>query len=239
MQLTGMHLQKSLGKKEIVRDVSISIQTGEAVGIFGPNGAGKTTCFLVLAGVLTPDSGSIFLDRQDITSLPLYQKARLGLRYLPQEPSVFRGMTVEQNILAILELLEPDKNRRRETLETLISDFHLQAVRKSSVRTLSGGERRRVEIARSLVGNPCFLLLDEPCAGIDPKSIEDLRVLIQQVTRRNIGVLITDHNVRDTLKIVTRGYILHQGRILQEGTPEELAQSPEVREVYLGHSFSL
>ncbi len=239
MTFQGFHLVKSFGHRKVVQDVSLSVAQGEAVGLFGPNGAGKTTSFLLMAGLIKPDSGKIFLNNQDVTHMPLYQKARMGLRYLPQDSSIFRGMTVEENILAVLELFEHNPYAKEEKLEALLTDFSLHHIRTSSALALSGGERRRVEIARSLVGNPTFLLLDEPWAGIDPKSIEDLQKLIRHITSQGIGVLITDHNVRDTLKIINRGYVLHDGKILQEGSPRQLAQCPSVRDVYLGHSFSL
>lgn len=239
MIFQGLHLVKSFGHKKVVQDVSLSVSVGEAVGLLGPNGAGKTTSFLLMAGLIAPDSGKIFLNNTDVTHMPLYQKARMGLRYLPQDSSIFRGMTVEENILAVLEIFESNTHKKKQKLEELLTEFSLHHIRTSSALSLSGGERRRVEIARSLVGNPKFILLDEPCAGIDPKSIEDLQKLIHHITTQGIGVLITDHNVRDILKIINRGYVLHDGKILQEGSPQELAHSHLVRDVYLGHSFSL
>lgn len=239
MKFVGLNLHKHFRQKEIVRGVSFSVSVGEVVGLLGPNGAGKTTCFLLMAGLIKPNEGKILLNNQDITFWPLYRKARLGLRYLPQDASIFRGMTVEDNLMTVLELLEPDPNRRRDQLEALLVDFNLVPLRKSSALILSGGERRRVEIARALVGHPCFLLLDEPLAGIDPKSISEMRDMILHLKERNIGVIISDHNVRDTLALVDRAYIMHAGRILAEGTPQELAENKGVRDIYLGHSFSL
>ncbi|BDB96196.1 LPS export ABC transporter ATP-binding protein [Candidatus Hydrogenosomobacter endosymbioticus] len=235
----GQNLYKKFRDKDVVSDVSISLFVGEAVGLLGPNGAGKTTSFLMMAGLVFPDKGSIFIGDIDASLWPLYRKARFGIRYLPQESSIFRGMNVEDNIMAVLELLEPNARKRKHELEKLLSDFNLLDLRKRSALLLSGGERRRVEIARALAGSPKFLLLDEPLAGIDPKSVDDIRGLILHLKERGIGVLITDHNVRDTLKIVDRAYIIYEGRILQEGSPQEIANSQVVRRVYLGDSFKI
>lgn len=238
LSFSGHHQAKKFGHKQVVRDVSFSVNLGEAVGLIGPNGAGKTTCFLMMAGLLKPDKGTLTLCDQDVTFWPLYRKAHLGLRYLPQDASIFRGMSVEENIMAVLELLEKDPIFQKEQLESLLTDFGLQAIRKSSALVLSGGERRRVEIARSMAGKPHFLLLDEPLAGIDPKSIDELRSLITILKTRDIGIIISDHNVRDILGLVDRAYVMYHGEILREGTPEALASDPKVRDVYLGHSFS-
>ena len=239
MSLMSRHLYKSFGRKPVVTDVSISVKKGEIVGLFGPNGAGKTTSFLMMAGLLKPDQGTISLNDRNVTGWPLYQKARLGLRYLPQDKSIFRGMTVEENILCVLEVVESSKNTRRHILNHLLNEFGLEHIRSSQAEVLSGGERRRVEIARALVGNPHFLLLDEPLAGIDPKSIKDLSALIIYLAQQGMGILVTDHNVKDMLPIVDRAYILHHGKIFQEGPPSEIANNPHVREVYLGESFTL
>lgn len=239
MSFISHHLFKTFRKKLVVQDVSISVKAGEIVGLFGPNGAGKTTCFLMMAGLLKPDKGTLFLNDKNVTNWPLYRKARVGLRYLPQDTSIFRGMTVEENILAVLEVLEKDKICRRHILEELLNEFNLNSIRYSSAQVLSGGERRRVEIARALVGRPKFLLLDEPLTGIDPKSIHELAQLAHYLAQQNMGILVTDHNVKDMLRIVHRAYIMHHGKIFQEGSPAEIAQSSHVREIYLGDSFSL
>lgn len=239
MSLISRHLYKSFSRKPVVSDVSISVNKGEVIGLFGPNGAGKTTSFLMMAGLSKPDRGTIFLNERDVTGWPLYQKARLGLRYLPQDKSIFRGMTVEQNIMCVLEVVESSKNTRKKILDRLLDEFGLEHIRRSQASVLSGGERRRVEIARALVGNPQFLLLDEPLAGIDPKSIKDLSLLITYLAQQGMGILVTDHNVKDMLPIVHRAYILHHGKIFQEGPPDLIANSPHVREVYLGESFTL
>jgi lipopolysaccharide export system ATP-binding protein len=235
----GEGLNKSFKKKEVVHHVNLSLTTGEVVGLFGPNGAGKTTCFRMMAGLLKPDKGKIFLGKQEVTSWPLYQKARCGLRYLPQDTSIFRGLSVQENILAVLEVLEPDEAQRRVQLSGLLDELGLQERRHASALVLSGGERRRVEIARALVGNPKFLLLDEPLAGIDPKTIEELGLLIRRLARQDIGILVTDHNVKDMLRIVDRAYVMYEGAILEEGSPQKIANNPLVRSIYLGESFIL
>lgn len=235
---SAQNIYKKFYKKEVVRGASFNINVGEAVGLLGPNGAGKTTCFLMMAGIIFPNAGNIFLGKRDVTLWPLYRKARVGVRYLPQESSIFRGMNVEENLYAVLEILEPSKKKRKNEVDRLLSEFHLTDIRKRSAMVLSGGERRRVEIARALAGNRKFLLLDEPLSGIDPKSVEEIKVLISDLKKLGVGVLITEHNVRDTLTIVDRAYIMYDGLILKEGTPQEIKDSKEVRDVYLGKSFS-
>jgi lipopolysaccharide export system ATP-binding protein len=237
--LTVRNLGKTYNKRPIIRDISLSVQRGEAVGLLGPNGAGKTTCFYAISGLIKPDKGNITLDSYDITHLPMYRRARLGIGYLPQEASVFRGLNVEENILAILEVTEEDVERRHITLEELLAEFSITHLRLTPAIALSGGERRRVEIARALASKPKFILLDEPLAGIDPIAINDIRYLISHLKDKNIGVLITEHNVRETLDIVDRAYIIHDGVVLMEGTPAEIVASKEVREVYLGKNFVL
>ena len=232
-------LKKSFKKRPVVRGISLSLERGEVVGLLGPNGAGKTTVFYMITGLIPPDEGRIVLDGEDITRLPMYRRARLGIGYLPQEASIFRGLTVEQNINAVLELVEPDKKQRAERLEALLEEFKITRVRKSPSIALSGGERRRLEIARALASRPSFMLLDEPFAGIDPIAIGDIRDLVRHLTSRGIGVLITDHNVRETLGLVNRAYIIHDGQLLTEGTPEEIIANEDVRRVYLGDEFSL
>jgi lipopolysaccharide export system ATP-binding protein len=222
-----------------VRDVSLSLQRGEAVGLLGPNGAGKTTCFYIITGLVAPDYGRILLDGHDITDLPMYRRARLGIGYLPQEASIFRGMTVEGNIRAVLEVVEPSRDRREVLLDELLAEFSIDHLRRTPSVALSGGERRRVEIARALASQPNFILLDEPLAGIDPIAVGDIRDLVSHLKDRGIGVLITDHNVRETLDIVDRAYILHDGMVLMEGTPSEIVAHKDVRRVYLGERFSL
>jgi lipopolysaccharide export system ATP-binding protein len=222
-----------------VREVTLSVQRGEAVGLLGPNGAGKTTCFYMITGLIAPDFGSIRLDGADITALPMYRRARLGIGYLPQETSIFRGLTVEQNIRAVLELIESDATRREAVLDELLAEFSISHLRQAPAMALSGGERRRVEIARALASQPHFVLLDEPLAGIDPIAVGDIRDLVRHLKDRGIGVLITDHNVRETLEIVDRAYILHDGHVLMEGTPDAIVASRDVRRVYLGERFSL
>jgi len=238
-RLQVISIAKSYDKRTVLADVSLEVGHGEVVGLLGPNGAGKTTCFYSIMGLVKPDSGRILLEGLDITGLPMYRRAILGLGYLPQETSIFRGMTVEQNILSVLELAEPDKAARAEKLETLLEEFGLARLRSSSAMALSGGERRRAEIARALAANPSIVLLDEPFAGIDPLSIADIRDLVKDLKTRGIGVLITDHNVRETLEIVDRACIIYDGKVLFAGSPEELVSNSEVRRLYLGESFSL
>ena len=237
--LAVVSIAKSYDKKAVLTDVSLGVDRGEVLGLLGPNGAGKTTCFYSIMGLVKPDSGRILLDGNDITGLPMYRRAILGLGYLPQETSIFRGLTVSQNIMAVLEVAEPDKKARAERLEQLLAEFHIERLRDAPAMALSGGERRRCEIARALAASPTIMLLDEPFAGIDPISIQDIRDLIVELKKRNIGVLITDHNVRETLDIVDRAYILHEGRVLMEGTPPEIVSDVDVRRVYLGEKFSL
>lgn len=231
------NIGKNYGKRPILRDISLEVKKGEAVAILGPNGAGKTTTFHIITGLLFADYGEVLLDGHDLTLLPMYRRARLGVGYLPQEASVFRGLSVEQNILSILEISEKLKIKRKAKLETLLGEFEISHLRKASVQTLSGGERRRVEIARCLASNPTYILLDEPLAGIDPKSVLDIAKLIKNLKDRGIGLLITDHNARDTLDIVDRAYILNEGKILKEGIPSEIKADPRVRLAYLGENF--
>ena len=237
--LSVVSIAKSYDKRTVLTDVSLSVGKGEVIGLLGPNGAGKTTCFYSVMGLVKPDSGRIMLDGNDITGLPMYRRAILGLGYLPQETSIFRGMTVEQNILSVLELAVPDKAKRALRLETLLDEFGLTRLRASPAMALSGGERRRAEIARALAADPSIMLLDEPFAGIDPLSISDIRDLICQLKQRGIGVLITDHNVRETLSICDRAYIISDGRVLFSGSPDELVADANVRRLYLGEGFSL
>lgn len=232
-------IAKSYDKRTVLHDVSLSVSRGEVVGLLGPNGAGKTTCFYSVMGLVKPDAGRIVLDGQDITRLPMYRRAVLGLGYLPQETSIFRGLTVEQNILAVLELSERDRDVRMARLEKLLGEFGLTKLRDSAAMALSGGERRRCEIARALAANPSIMLLDEPFAGIDPISISDIRDLIIELKQRDIGVLITDHNVRETLDIVDRACIIYGGEVLFQGSPEALVANADVRRLYLGESFAL
>jgi lipopolysaccharide export system ATP-binding protein len=237
--LAVVSIAKSYDRRSVLTDVSLSVAKGEVVGLLGPNGAGKTTCFYSIMGLVKPDSGRIMLDGSDITSLPMYRRAILGLGYLPQETSIFRGMTVEQNIDAVLEMAEPDHAARTARLEELLVEFGLERLRKSPSMALSGGERRRCEIARALAANPSIILLDEPFAGIDPISIADIRDLVADLKQRGIGVLITDHNVRETLDLVDRACIIYDGKVLLAGTPQELVADPDVRRLYLGEGFSL
>jgi lipopolysaccharide export system ATP-binding protein len=232
-------IAKAYDKRAVLHDVSLDVHRGEVVGLLGPNGAGKTTCFYSVMGLVKPDSGRIFLDDQDITDLPMYRRAILGLGYLPQETSIFRGLTVEQNIMAVLEVSEPDGHARRDRLEQLLNEFGIASLRDSPAMALSGGERRRCEIARALAAEPSIMLLDEPFAGIDPISIADIRELVRELKKRDIGVLITDHNVRETLDIVDRACIIYDGQVLFAGTPEALVADQEVRRLYLGESFAL
>jgi len=239
VQLAVHDIGKSYRSRQVVRSVSLGLSRGESVGLLGPNGAGKTTVFYMITGLIQPDHGTIELDGFDISRLPMYRRARLGIGYLPQEASIFRGMTVEENIRAILEVVEPDRARRRQELDSLIHEFRLDHVRTSPAIALSGGERRRVEIARALAGRPSFMLLDEPFAGIDPIAVGDIQVLVRHLTRRGIGVLITDHNVRETLGLIDRAYIIAAGEVLTEGRPDEIVANPEVRRLYLGEQFTL
>ena len=232
-------IAKSYDKRAVLHDVSLHVERGEVVGLLGPNGAGKTTSFYSVMGLVRPDAGRIFLDGRDITQLPMYRRAILGLGYLPQETSIFRGLTVEQNIMAVLEVDEPDRDARAEKLERLLREFGLTHLRDSPAMALSGGERRRCEIARSLAAEPSIMLLDEPFAGIDPISISDIRDLVRELKQRDIGVLITDHNVRETLDIVDRACIIYDGQVLFEGTPQALVADENVRRLYLGESFAL
>ena len=237
--LVATNLGKSFKKRPVLRAVSVGVQRGEAVGLLGPNGAGKTTCFYIITGLVRPDVGTIALDGEDITELPMYRRARLGIGYLPQEASIFRGLTVEQNIRAVLEVAEPVAETRETMLDALLAEFSITHLRRAPAMALSGGERRRVEIARALATRPNFILLDEPLAGIDPIAVNDIRDLVAHLKDRGIGVLITDHNVRETLEIVDRAYILHQGQVLMEGAPDEIVRDANVRRVYLGERFSL
>lgn len=239
---SGMEVRnigKAYKKRPVIRDISLQVQRGEAVGLLGPNGAGKTTTFYIITGLITPDYGDIALDGEIITSLPMYRRARLGIGYLPQEASIFRGLSVEQNLNAILETVEPDSGQRETMLDALLAEFSITHLRRTPAIALSGGERRRVEIARALASKPHFILLDEPLAGIDPIAVAEIRELVSHLKDRGIGVLITDHNVQETLSIVDRAYIIHDGTVLKEGTPEEIVAHAEVRRVYLGERFSL
>lgn len=238
-RIVAQELKKTYGKRTVVHDVSFEVGSGEVVGLLGPNGAGKTTCFYMVVGLVAADGGSVRLDEHDLTHMPIHQRARLGLSYLPQEPSIFRKLTVEQNIEAILELRPYSKDERREHLENLLEDLHIAHLRGASAVSLSGGERRRVEIARSLAINPRFVLLDEPFAGVDPIAVLDIQKLVHFLIERNIGVLITDHNVRETLGICNRAYIINEGRVLTEGEPELIIQDEHARKVYLGENFRL
>jgi len=232
-------LMKRFKKRPVLRGVSVSLNRGEAVGLLGPNGAGKTTCFYIITGLVRADAGTIGLDGYDITDLPMYRRARLGIGYLPQEASIFRGMSVEQNIRSVLEIVEPERSRREARLDELLDEFSIAHLRKAPALALSGGERRRCEIARALAAQPDFMLLDEPLAGIDPIAVGDIRDLVSHLKDRGIGVLITDHNVRETLEIVDRAYILHEGQVLREGSPADIVMDEDVRRVYLGERFSL
>lgn len=237
--LEAQNLGKQYGRRPVVRHVSLSVQRGEAVGLLGPNGAGKTTCFYMITGLIRPDYGYILMDGNDITALPMYRRARLGIGYLPQEASIFRGLTVEQNIMAVLEVNEPVAEIRHQMLDELLGEFSISHIRHAPAMALSGGERRRVEIARALASRPSFILLDEPLAGIDPIAVADVRALVSHLKNRGIGVLITDHNVRETLEIIDRAYIVHDGAVIMEGTPDEIVNDADVRRVYLGEKFSL
>ena len=232
-------LRKSYRKRPVIRDVSLELGRGEVVALLGPNGSGKTTCFYLVAGLVPAEAGRVTIDGRDATGLPMYRRARLGVGYLPQEMSIFRGMSVEDNVMAVLEIAEPDPRRRRDRLEALLSEFSIGHLRRAPALSLSGGERRRVEIARCLASNPRYLLLDEPFAGVDPIAVGEIRVLVADLKTRGLGVLITDHNVRETLGIVDRAYILHDGRVLMSGTAHEVVADEAVRRVYLGAGFAM
>jgi lipopolysaccharide export system ATP-binding protein len=237
--LRVQNLGKSYAQRPVVRDVSLYVHRGEAVGLLGPNGAGKTTCFYMITGLIAPDYGTLFLDGNNITGLPMYRRARLGVGYLPQEASIFRGLTVEQNIMAVLEVNELVREKCQAMLDELLGEFSITHLRHAPAMALSGGERRRVEIARALASNPAFILLDEPLAGIDPIAVGEIRTLVSHLKDRGIGVLITDHNARELLEIVDRVYVMHEGKVLREGTPREIVDDINVRSVYLGEKFSL
>ncbi|MBI1225657.1 MAG: LPS export ABC transporter ATP-binding protein [Bacteroidetes bacterium] len=239
MILRTENLVKAYGQRTVAKKVSLNVKQGEIVGLLGPNGAGKTTTFYMVVGFIKPNSGKVFLENENITSLPMYKRARLGIGYLPQEPSVFRKLSVEDNIKAVLEMMPMNKDEQSNKLESLIEEFGLDKVRKSNGDTLSGGERRRTEIARALASNPSFILLDEPFAGIDPIAVEDIQAIVFKLKARNIGILITDHNVQETLSITDRAYLMYDGSILKDGTAEELASDEQVRRLYLGMSFEL
>ncbi len=233
------HLRKSYRKKIVIRDFSMDLNRGEVVALLGPNGSGKTTTFYAIAGLVTPEGGTVTVDGKDVTTLPMYRRAQLGIGYLPQEMSIFRGLSVQDNISAILDISVPHRHQRRERLEELLSEFSIEHLRRAPALALSGGERRRVEIARCLAADPKYLLLDEPFAGVDPISVGDIRHLVADLKNRGIGVLITDHNVRETLEIVDRAYILHEGKVLMSGTPEDVVENENVRRVYLGDNFRI
>ncbi len=233
------HLRKSYRKKTVIRDFSMHLDRGEVVALLGPNGSGKTTTFYAVAGLVMPEGGTVTIDGKDVTSLPMYRRAQLGIGYLPQEMSIFRGLSVQDNISAILDISISNGRKRRERLEELLSEFSIEHLRRAPALALSGGERRRVEIARCLAADPKYLLLDEPFAGVDPISVDDIRHLVADLKKRGIGVLITDHNVRETLEIVDRAYILHEGKVLMSGTPSEVVQNENVRRVYLGDNFRI
>ncbi len=237
--LIAKTIGKRFKKRPVLRDVTISLQRGEVVGLLGPNGAGKTTCFYIITGLMEPDYGTVILDGNDVTDLPMYRRARLGIGYLPQEASIFRGLSVANNIRAVLEVVEPVHEKREAMLEDLLAEFSITHLGRTPALALSGGERRRVEIARALASRPQYMLLDEPLAGIDPIALNDIRELVLHLKERGIGVLITDHNVRETLDIVDRAYILHDGQVLMEGDPSEIVAHEDVRRVYLGERFSL
>ncbi|PCH99738.1 MAG: LPS export ABC transporter ATP-binding protein [Alphaproteobacteria bacterium] len=237
--LHAMHIAKSYKKRPVLRDVSLYVEQGESVALLGPNGAGKTSLFYTITGLISPDEGRITIDGQDVTKLPMYRRARLGVGYLPQESSIFRGLNVEDNIRAILQTSDMQRDRQEALLDELLAEFSISHLRRTPSVALSGGERRRLEIARSLASRPKFILLDEPLAGIDPIAVKDIRDLISHLKNRGIGVLITDHNVRDTLEIVDRAYILHDGKILTHGTPEDIVNNDDVRRVYLGEGFKI
>ena len=233
------HLSKHYKKKPVLKDISLHVSRGEVVGLLGPNGAGKTTCFYCVTGLITPDAGKIYINGQEISKLPMYRRARLGIGYLPQEASIFRSLSVEDNIMAVLEVKEPVLGKRLRKLEELLGEFSISHLRHTPAISLSGGERRRVEIARALASNPSFILLDEPLAGIDPVAVNEIRGLVAQLKNRDIGVLITDHNVRETLDIVDRAYVIHDGTVLMDGQPDEIVKNKDVRRVYLGEEFKM
>ena len=237
--LVAHGLAKSFGKRMVVRDVSLAVRRGEAVGLLGPNGAGKTTVFTMIMGLVKPDAGSILLDGREITRLPLFQRGQLGIGYLPQEPSIFRGLSVADNIMAVLENVVHDRKERQHRLQALLEEFSIAHLARSSALALSGGERRRAEIARALAADPGFMLLDEPFAGVDPIAVAEVKGLVRQLTQRGIGVLITDHAVRETLGLVDRAYLIHGGKVMIQGKPETITADPEARRVYLGDSFSI
>ncbi len=238
-ELEIFNIGKKYKKRTVLKNVSLHVKKGEAVGLLGPNGAGKTTCFYCVTGLITPDYGDVYIGGQDITDMPMYKRARMGIGYLPQEASIFRTLSVEDNIKSILQIVIDDESQRETMLEELLSEFSIDHLRKSPALALSGGERRRLEIARALASRPKFILLDEPLAGIDPIAVGEIRSLVSQLKNRGLGVLITDHNVRETLDIIDRAYILHGGSVLMEGTPEEIVANEDVRKVYLGDNFSL
>lgn len=235
--LVIQNLRKSYRKKLVIRDVSMTLGRGEVVALLGPNGSGKTTCFYTIAGLVLPDAGRVLIDGREVTTLPMYRRAKLGIGYLPQEMSIFRGLSVEDNIMAILEVAEPVRRKRQALLEELLGEFSIEHLRRAPAMALSGGERRRVEIARCLAAGPKYVLLDEPFAGVDPIAVGEIRSLVAQLKTRGIGILITDHNVRETLEIVDRAYILHDGHVLMSGTTEEVIRDENVRRVYLGQTF--
>jgi lipopolysaccharide export system ATP-binding protein len=237
--LVAHGLKKSFGKKLVVADVSVAVRRGEAVGLLGPNGAGKTTVFTIIMGLIKPDKGQILLDGRAITALPLFQRGRLGIGYLPQEPSIFRGLSVRDNILAVLEAHIPSRRERHLRLDALLDEFGIAHIAKSNAMALSGGERRRAEIARAMAGDPVFMLLDEPFAGVDPIAVSEVKALVKHLTARGVGVLITDHSVRETLSLVDRAYLIHGGRVMIQGKPEIITNDPEARRVYLGDTFSV
>ncbi len=237
--LVAIGLGKRYKKRPVVRGVSLHLRRGEAVGLLGPNGAGKTTTFYMMTGLVMPDAGRVMMDGHDVTRLPMYRRARLGLGYLPQEASIFRGLSVEDNVLAALEVVEPSRDRRHQMLDSLLAEFGISHLRRAPALALSGGERRRCEIARALATHPAYILLDEPLAGIDPIAVGEIRDLVKHLKDRGIGVLITDHNVRETLEIIDRAYILHEGQVIKEGSPAEIVADEKVRRVYLGERFTL